>query len=378
MKLLDTTDHTTRIINKQQIVLTCCKCFDNLSTSTNKGKMKMLKFNSLLTNKGIILKPTTSLYPYWSSNGGGNGLRFNNGVEISHTFKGEWHLLEGVKEVTKIQGLQTAKTVFSHYELIDPSLSNDKIPLILTKKDVDFEVDEDDGDDIWNNYSHLRSLYRSVHNKLKQEWINLEFEINHLGDVEGDIEKPIQAKFKIHKSGWSDNDSIKDVSDVVTYGTLDHIFTPEFALHLKPCNISAENSYNIIRSFVKDNIDKQYAQITSDYDFCLTVKKKISIKPIHHRTEVKKQSGGSYRPPRFKETVTTFKDVEVYNVAPKAYNSYNVIKPFYGDNLEDLVNNIRRYLSELMEYLNTPYEQCPTCSGHGVLIGEVKTCNSFL
>lgn len=45
----------------------------------------------------------------------------------------------------------------------------------------------------------------------------------------------------------------------------------------------------MIRSYVKDNIDKkEQARVTSDYDFCFTVRKLIELKPYEIRSEVLK------------------------------------------------------------------------------------------
>jgi hypothetical protein len=62
---------------------------------------------------------------------------------------------------------------------------------------------------------------------------------------------------------------------------LERMLTPEFALHERPCSITSKQTYDIVRYYVKENIDPKQAEVTSDYDFCFTVKKKVAIKPLY-------------------------------------------------------------------------------------------------
>ncbi|MFK5882928.1 MAG: hypothetical protein QM489_01155 [Candidatus Izemoplasma sp.] len=55
-----------------------------------------------------------------------------------------------------------------------------------------------------------------------------------------------------------------------------------------PCEISSQDLYNIIRERVKQNINYENAAITSDYDFCFTVKRKLQVDWSIHSTKSKK------------------------------------------------------------------------------------------
>ena len=61
------------------------------------------------------------------------------------------------------------------------------------------------------------------------------------------------------------------------YSIEDEISTDPALLQEKPCLLSSEESYAIIRAHVKANIDHKVAAITSDYDFCFTVEKIIPL-----------------------------------------------------------------------------------------------------
>jgi hypothetical protein len=68
------------------------------------------------------------------------------------------------------------------------------------------------------------------------------------------------------------------------YNLLDRITTHPVLLQTKPCYLTNEESYKIIRNHVKVNINPKYAKITSDYDFCFTVEKVIELHKTYEYT----------------------------------------------------------------------------------------------
>ena len=46
---------------------------------------------------------------------------------------------------------------------------------------------------------------------------------------------------------------------------------------MRRCRLTSQESFDIIRWYIKRNIDPKAAEMTSDYDFCLTVKKLIPL-----------------------------------------------------------------------------------------------------
>ena len=144
------------------------------------------------------------------------------------------------------------------------------------------------------------------------------------------------------------------------------MLVPDLAIHNRPCSLSQDNTYKIIRSYIKNNINGKYARVTSDYDFCFTVTKVINIKPYIHTSEQTKSNGRSYAKPRIKKREINTKEFKIFEMCPKKpYQGYTPIKGFTGENLLDLSNNIKSYLDELMSVLNSPLTECPCCDGTG-------------
>ncbi len=131
-----------------------------------------------------------------------------------------------------------------------------------------------------------------------------------------------------------------------------------------PCYISGSEFYNIIRKYIKANIDGRYAQITSDYDFCLTVQKVLEL----HVPEKYTINRGTERRPKYETRYNTTKKVTVFSSAPKSYNSYPVQQGISAVNYEELEQKIDDYLKELITEINRPLKECPHCKGTGVVL----------
>ena len=164
------------------------------------------------------------------------------------------------------------------------------------------------------------------------------------------------------------------LSAATTQEDLLYLLTPPFARYTLPVSVDSRSAYRIIRNFVKRNIDPKCAAITSDYDFCFDVSKLVQHNPITRKHEVLNNQSKSYRPPRFREVVTTAEKVKVFEMthAGEKYKGYTVHPGFKSDNLQDLVNNVTRYLTELIEAINSKTERCECCDGKGVVITSFK------
>lgn len=300
-----------------------------------------------------------------------------NDKPLMPTHNAFWYFIEGETEITSYKEKTSDSSVLKGYKLADESMYiEDKIPLTLSIEDVKSGYDEDEGV-YWANHNNIRSLYVEVREVVKGEYVDVEFEAECKGVVEGDLTKPAEVKYKtIIDSSWGKQE-YTDISKVAHYSELDTILTPEFALHEKPCSLTSQQTYAIIRSYVKDNIDPKQAAITSDYDFCFTVKKKVTVKPWQQSRELLTRAGRSYRPPKYKTQTVEHKLVEVFEMthAGSTYKGYTIIKGFNGVTLEDLVNNIKAYLTELMDYINTQVAECSHCSGTGHIVDKTFDVN---
>jgi len=146
---------------------------------------------------------------------------------------------------------------------------------------------------------------------------------------------------------------------------LDQITTHPILLSTKPCKLSRQDSYNIVRKYIKSNIDPKWASITSDYDFCFAVSKTIQHEPEKYSVNVGK------RKPKYETRYTRSRTAQVYKVAPSPREGYPVIEQFEGKNEEDLRNNIQKFLDELIEIINKPLVECEHCKGYGVIEHEI-------
>lgn len=333
---------------------------------------RIVKLTYYVTNKGLLVSNAAMNYGTVRSTLQTTALI--NDKPLTPTFSNVWYLIEGETEITSYKEKKSDHNVLSHYVLKDADMEIEgKIPFSLRPADVEQYYDEDLERDVWTNYNSLKSLYEPVFNKVLGGYEDVQFEAECKGVVEGDISKPIETTFRMLQVGWG-NKEVKPVQleKIVHYGELDQILTPEFAIHTKPCALTSQQTYDIIRTYVKDHIDPKHAIITSDYDFCFTVKKKVALKPWVKSTEVKKANGRSYRTPKFKTQTVDHNQVEVFEMTheAKGYQGYTVIKGFVGTSLEDLVDTIKSYLQDLINYINVPVAECQHCSGTGHVVSK--------
>lgn len=326
-----------------------------------------------VTNKGLLVANAAMNYGTVRSNLNTSALI--NDKTLLATFSTAWYLVESEKEITSYKEKKSDTTILSHYVLKDADMEIEgKIPLSLLPEDVQQCYDEDLERDVWTNYSSLKSLYEPVFNKVLGGYEEVQFEAECKGVVEGDISKPIETTFRMQKELAWGNKEVKPIQleKIVHYGELDKILTPEFAIHTKPCALTSKQTYDIVRTYIKDHIDPKQACITSDYDFCFTVKKKVVLKPWVKNTEIEKANGKSYRTPKFKTQTVDHKQVDLFEMTSDQdkYKGYTIIQGFVGNNLEDLVDVMKNYLQDLINYINMPVAECQHCNGTGHVVSK--------
>jgi|18_taG_2_1085343.scaffolds.fasta_scaffold30930_4 hypothetical protein len=96
------------------------------------------------------------------------------------------------------------------------------------------------------------------------------------------------------------------------------------------------------------------------------VKTYALIEPYVQRDLKFKKNGRSYSPPRY--ATKTIKRVEI---STRRFDENN-IEPFEGKTLKDLADNVKKYLSDLVEELNTPLHVCKHCEGSGHVLKKQK------
>jgi hypothetical protein len=192
-------------------------------------------------------------------------------------------------------------------------------------------------------------FYERITEEIPQENELIEFDLHVI--AEKDKWEPVRTDFKLK------------------YGLIDRLTLHPVLLPERPCELSREESYKIIREYVKANINPKVAYVSSDYDFCFGVSKTI---PLNESVPYQKDvSSYRARKPKYETAYQTGRKVLVYETAPKPYQSYPVCEPFWGENYEALKRNIDAFLKELIEKINEPLCDCPTCKGRGVIINKI-------
>ena len=278
----------------------------------------MITFEAYSTNLGVFLKDA-----------GGYSKRRINGIPTdqfqhievppnSYT-RATWMFLEGAQKIETYEVLKQGANVHTGYILKISSVANDEIPLELSLTDANAVYDDEAEEFKWcGHYSELQALYKPVHVKSEDVWVAEEFEVKVLRSLQIDsFEAPAKMEVKQTEGNYKGTEKTVDLASIVVYDDIERLLTPEFMLHERPCILSSAQMYSIVRRHIKDNIDSKCATITSDYDFCFTVKRKVAIKPLTTKTEIKTARGRSYAQPKFKTSAVQHKEVEIFEMAPK-------------------------------------------------------------
>ncbi|WP_249074010.1 hypothetical protein [Lysinibacillus sp. BPa_S21] len=257
-----------------------------------------------------------------------------DGKNLENTYDNNWFKIDSIP--TKIEKVKPKTKINQRYELKEGYPESELTPKVVNCSDFD------------DNYDEVRGLYTFKYDEVEEGFEDVEFEVNVIEEVDGEFE-------------------MKQLQYTPKYNFLDKIQTHPKLLPLKPCKLSNEQSYKIIRDFVKNNINSKYAAITSDYYFCFTVKKKIELyEPRQYQVDI--NSGYKRRKPKYETRYQRSREVTVFEVAPKPYQSYTIVTPFEGASYEDLLVNIDTYLNDLITKINEPLIECECCKGTGVII----------
>lgn len=310
-----------------------------------------------------------------------SGILVNGKFPVDSEHKSGWYFLKGEDKITSIKKNQSGGYGESSWKLRDDSTHIDGvIPKILTPT----EADEFEDDCEWymgqgTKYYAYRGLYQRVQERLPNIEVDVEFEVDYKGHIEHTLVENNYKDMKIRVSNgnsWTPKVMEQNLTSVTHYYELEELLTPDIVLHNRPCYITQDATYNIVRNYIKENINPKHARLTSDYDFCLTVKKVIHIKPFTKSTEITKSNGRSYAKPQFKTQTISTKEVEIFEMCPsKKYQSYTPIEGFKGNSLADLVENMKLYLDHLMEVINAPVEECTSCGGLGCTYNKIDNIN---
>lgn len=162
----------------------------------------------------------------------------------------------------------------------------------------------------------------------------------------------------------------------VEHQLIDKIMFPNILLPERPCKFTSKQMYDITRAYIKDNINNKYATISSDYDFCFEVKKKIKKYTPEEVTyynifaKTKKQRNTPHN------KILKYREETIFKMtnSKSKYDGYPIIEEMTAKNETELKEKVDIWLSNLIEKINEPLVECPHCNGLGV-ISEIKEIN---
>lgn len=342
-----------------------------------------MKLDYYKSDKGIYVAPENISYLNRRDKLAYSGPILINGKSPEKTHHVSWFFVAGETELTSLSVQSCGETHNYRWELKEstPDLVKSTLPKIITKDDSAEYYEDDYGYCIGKDCEHheYQNFYARKHDTKPDYFKDQDIEISFLGEIQSDwVANPREAKYSVWRSNYKhEGDTTFDISDIASFSELSQMLTPDLLLHNQPCSLTSAQTYKIVRKYVSDNIDPKWANITSDYDFCFTVKKKIAIKPWVHKTEQVKRSGRSYAKPRFNTTRITHKEEQVFEMthAGRNYSGYTPISGFKGASLQELIDNIEGYLVELLGYINSPLSQCDHCNGTGHIFDDLFEIN---
>jgi hypothetical protein len=323
-----------------------------------------LNIYGIKTKNGIMISDQPTGDSYRSSSLKNYFINESNPRESFHKL---WFWIDA--EPQKVEVKQSQSDINHRYVLIDESLESDKFPLTLVRDEI-ATYDSSEYEWEWNDgYSHLRSLYKLVSDKQLDVMVEVEFKYSQLMELD-EIKEFHGFSYPVQKTQWSSDGLMNFTEKNARNQLLDMILFPEPVHHMLPSKLTSEQFYRVIRQHVKENINPMVAEITSDYDFCFTVKKKIKLATaIKHEKETMKSNGRSYKNRKINVSYQKVRNIEVFEMtySPKGYQGYTPIPEIVGTDTEDLKNKIDTYLEDLMKMINEPLEDCPHCNGIGVV-----------
>lgn len=266
-----------------------------------------------------------------------DGIVFDN-TAARNTYLPDWKYID--KMPSKVERKTGGRKEFSHMALKAGIPESPTTPAVINR---DITYNEDD------EWYHLSPLYDRIYIDTPVEFVPIDVEWAVM-EYDGQLSVNIDNASKIN------------------HRIIDELTNPSILLQTKPCTLSAQDTYDIIRDYIKRNIDPRFARVASDYDFCFTVSKDVEY--VKERI-VKVDTANSFftkkRKPKYETRYIKSTSVIVFEMAPKPYKGYPVVVPFSGDSVEDLNKNIKAFLDDLMFKINMRVIECPKCHGYGCL-----------
>lgn len=276
-------------------------------------------------------------------------------------------LSEDVYSVKKV--IPSSKKLL-HFILKDKELESSKLPLTVNQY-----YDDDDEDYKLEGVSGYEALYEPVYEETESSTVEVPYEVITLGEYE--IEEPNNIKNRTIKMKQDDSFTsgktiVVELASVAIYDDIVKLLTPEFMLPQVPCKLTSHQMFKIVRQYLIENLDMRENVITSNYDFCFEVKKRVHTKSFLSTIYTGKKL-------KTKTTTVNEKQVSVFEMTYSGYKgvgghgAYTCIPELCGNNIEDLYNKLDTYLTDLVATLNTKVNECECCGGTGHIVVKGTT-----
>jgi hypothetical protein len=297
-----------------------------------------------------------------------------NGNKPEPTFDKNWYFVKEMPQTVTKQVPQPS--INERFELVDPS-TFPNLKTVVPR--VEAVIEEPSSDNDWRtiyapDFEKVTSLYKTVSDPQPPIDEVVEFESEVIAELGKIPSKPLfryeaQVPRSWDKLASVSNDKINDPWGVY-HTIIDRITTPSILLHTKPVELTSLESYGIVRQYIKSHIDLDVARISSDYDFCFNVVKKVHLDKTEQYTVDINLFGtrGRKRKPKLVTKYRSNREVPIFEMTNAAdkYNGYTVFPGFKGESHADLKRKVNKYLKDLMKIINEPLRDCDHCNGTGV------------
>lgn len=337
-----------------------------------------MKVQYYKTNVGNFFRIISGVSYYGSNTLAGNNIVEINGVDVSNLqpHNANWYLIDTELKDFKKKTHETKKHI--GWKLKNPKIASEELPEVLEVHQIERDYDEDDG--YTGSHAQYFALYEPVYETIPSEILPVEVEVTLLREIDvGNYSKPAEMKVDVREGSFGGKTQTVDLSSIVNISEIEALLTPEFMHHTRPCSLSSEQVYKIVRQHILSNIDSKVARVTSNYDFCFTVEKVVETKPYPTKKEQLTRSGRSYKPPRFTTASASTKLQKIFEMTwagykgSGGYQGYTCIEGWSADSLQELYDNMQKYLSELMQEINKPVVECQHCNGTGCITKSIGT-----
>ncbi len=320
---------------------------------------KIINVNMIKTDKGCFISDCQVLSGYdYNYHRSQINILYFDGNQPKSTYVKNWYFIDSYP--SKIERKIPQQEINIRYVLKNPAMATEALPLEI--KSI--------SDDVYALYERKYDLAEEKMEDVENIKFDILFEVNN-------FEFPPTVNYDATiREDWTDK-NIKITNANFKHQLFDRIIIPDILIHSYPCEISSVDLYNIVRQYIKDNINTEYAKITSDYDFCFTVKKLIPLYTPKDYTYTNPFARTKKEREKIHKAISKYKEEEIFEMthAGKRYDGYTVIQPISANNEYELKEKIDAYLENLIKYINEPLVECEHCKGLGFIneIEKVKT-----